>query len=261
MPTTIRIKQEMSESDEMDLDINHDMEHVCKQEEASSDESMPTAQSQSSVGRKNQVKEEQEVHHTLSQRKSTRTSPIQAPLKGTTTKDKKRHVRRRLTYDDISYFDIHHNDDHDDHNDQDPSMNSTGGLRSSRGFNEPRTRDHYHIQTRSSKRRTRSSYRTSRRAMRGGHSHRRGWTKKEHLQRRYGEYGLSISGSDFVKIRFNRVVSCTTIQSGVETNFNIDRLMRAWRIDKETSLNTIRATTQQYKRKQDPKMTRNINKR
>ena len=34
-------------------------------------------------------------------------------------------------------------------------------------------------------------------------------------------------------------------------------MIKAWRIDKETALNTIRATTQRYKRKQDPKMTRN----
>ena len=32
IPTTIGIKQEMSESNEVDLDIRHDMEHVCKQE-------------------------------------------------------------------------------------------------------------------------------------------------------------------------------------------------------------------------------------
>ena len=32
--------------------------------------------------------------------------------------------------------------------------------------------------------------------------------------------------------------------------------MKAWRIDKETDLNTIRATTQRYKRKQELKITR-----
>ena len=57
--------------------------------------------------------------------------------------------------------------------------------------------------------------------------------------------------------RANRIVSGTTMQSGVTTTFNIDHLMKAWRIDKETALNTIRATTQRYKRKYDPKMTRN----
>ena len=48
-----------------------------------------------------------------------------------------------------------------------------------------------------------------------------------------------------------------TMQSGIKSDFNVERLMRAWQIDKETALKTIRATTQRYKRKQDPKMTRN----
>ena len=113
------------------------------------------------------------------------------------TKKKECHVRRRLTYDDVSYFDNHYNDDQD-HDEQDPSMNATGDHRSSRGFNEPRTRNHYHVQTRSSKRRTRSSYRTGRRAIEG-------WTKKEHLQRRCGEYGLSISGSGSLVARLCKV--------------------------------------------------------
>ena len=71
------------------------------------------------------------------------------------TEKKGRHVRRWLTYDDVSYFDNYYNNDHD-HDEQDPSMKPIGSHRSSRGFNEPRTRDHYHVQTRSSKRRTRS---------------------------------------------------------------------------------------------------------
>ena len=33
----------------------------------------------------------------------------------------------------------------------------------------------------------------------------------------------------------------TTMQSGIETNFNMERLMKAWRIDKETALIKIRA--------------------
>ena len=48
-----------------------------------------------------------------------------------------------------------------------------------------------------------------------------------------------------------------TMQSGIKSDFNVERLMKAWRIDKETALKTIRATTQRYKRKQVPKMTRN----
>ena len=47
------------------------------------------------------------------------------------------------------------------------------------------------------------------------------------------------------------------MQSGTKSEFDVERLMRAWKIDKETALKTIRATTQRYKRKQDPKMTRN----
>ena len=52
-------------------------------------------------------------------------------------------------------------------------------------------------------------------------------------------------------------ISGTMMQNTIQSNFHVERLMKAWRIDKKTALKTIRATTQRYKRKQDPKMTRN----
>ena len=57
--TTIGFKQEMAESEnEMILDNRKEMEHICKQEEFSSDKSMDTVTSTQSVGRVIQVKEE-----------------------------------------------------------------------------------------------------------------------------------------------------------------------------------------------------------
>ena len=52
-------------------------------------------------------------------------------------------------------------------------------------------------------------------------------------------------------------ISGTMIQDTIQSKFHTERLMKAWRIDKKTALKTIRATTQRYKRKRDPKMTRN----
>ena len=106
----------------------------------------------------------------------------QSQQEGITTKNKKRQVRRHLTYDNVSYFDAHNNHDH---NDEDPpSMNPPGGRRSSRKLNESRTRHHYHVRTRLSKRRARSSYRTKHRSIRGGSTRKSSWTKQEHLQRK-----------------------------------------------------------------------------
>ena len=60
----------------------------------------------------------------------------------------KRTVSRRLIYDEISYFDTI------DNKDDDPDENSSNlgpSFWTHRGFNGPRTRDHYYIRTRSSK--------------------------------------------------------------------------------------------------------------
>ena len=66
---------------------------------------------------------------------------------------KKRKARRHRTYDEKSYLDkIRKRDDDDDHS---SSTHSKG--HNSRGSNYPRTRDHYHVRTRSSTKRTRSS--------------------------------------------------------------------------------------------------------
>ena len=66
-----------------------------------------------------------------------------------------RKVRRRLIYDEVSYFDSI--EDNEDDPDED-SYNQGSSSRMPRGFNGPRTRDHYHIRTRSSKKRTRSEH-------------------------------------------------------------------------------------------------------
>ena len=84
------------------------------------------------------------------------------------------------------------------------------------------------------------------------------------MHRRY-RMKWSHSCHDFTKDKHGSVdnvsvgnaVIGATVQNGIKADFNVERLMKAWRIDKETALKTIRATTQRYKRKQDPKMTRN----
>ena len=97
--TIIGVKQErVGFESEMVLDNTHGMEHVNKQEEFISDESMPSVESTQSIGQRIQVKEEiSEVPNTM------RSSAPQKKQVLRTTK-KGRHVRRRLTYDDVSYI-------------------------------------------------------------------------------------------------------------------------------------------------------------
>ena len=71
----------------------------------------------------------------------------------------KRKVRRRLIYDEISYIDTIDNNNNDDDSDEN-SFTRSSRSRMQRGFNGPRTRDHYHIRTRASKKRTRSDHKT-----------------------------------------------------------------------------------------------------
>ena len=73
---------------------------------------------------------------------------------------------------------------------------------------------------------------------------------------RYNPYKDEQVSIDRVSAGGNAIIGAT-MQSGIKSDFNVERLMKAWRIDKETALKTIRATTQRYERKQDPKMTRN----
>ena len=139
-----------------------------------------------------------------------------------------------------------------------------------RGFNEPRTRDHYHIRTRISKKRTRSDHKTKAycRCNVGAIKYQKGQKGKQigkgrQLQRKYemkwSRPCYNILSND--QLTGNRVSVCSnavigaTMQNGIKSNFNVERLMKAWRIDKETALKTIRATTQRYKRKHDAEFT------
>ena len=178
-------------------------------------------------------------------------------------------VRRRLIYDEVSYFDSI--DDNKDDPDED-SFDQGSSSRMPRGFNGPRTRDHYHIRTRFSKKRTRSerkgrSYRHRNARARKGLAlqKKRQRGNGRQLQRKYkmkwshpcSNFRSNNQWKDDRVSVSNYAEIGATMQNGIKSRFDVERLMKAWRIDKETALKTIRATTQRYKRKQDPKMTRN----
>ena len=103
MPTTIGIKQEDSELEQLNREIEFVMNCICKQEEDPSDEDMHTARSTSSITNVGQVKEEQYVQNTSTS--SIRASPSQPTRMNTTkSKNRRRHVRRclRMTKSPIS---------------------------------------------------------------------------------------------------------------------------------------------------------------
>ena len=217
-PSNIAIKQES------DSESAGQMDTECLTKDETALYSTPVTQQELPDGESNQVLKEEDMEREVGQSNDKSKST--------------RKVRRRIIYDEVSYFDTI--GDNEDDPDED-SSNQGSSSRMPRGFNGPRTRDHYHVRTRSSKKRTRSehkskSYRRRKaRARKGLESQKKKQRRNgKQLQRKYEmKWSSLIQNSDRDKqlIADRTIISGAEIgaimQSGTKSEFDVERLMRA----------------------------------
>ena len=157
--------------------------------------------------------------------------------------DGKKGSKRDRSQDDTCYFDKYAKRKDDDEDDP-PSGSKTNG----RSQISPKR---YYYQTRQATRRTRSSYKRCK----NNHTKSRSvmaLKASERLTRKARDplHGLTPS---YASIK-SAMIKGSLKKRGIPA----ERLMRAWKIDRDTAVRTIRATSQRYKRKLDPSMKRNI---